>query len=226
LEDAVDDAVYDIDVPSSRRRLGLRVEAAVLRALPPDSTVRLGDIVGARTQIVPAVGGNMDLPEWVPRSSATERFARARSQQDQTEALVDLGRSAISHLPTSLFLLLPVFALLLKILYVRRGWYYSEHLVFGLHVHAVAFVALAAMVAVSAVTGGGGISSGGSPVGGVLVSVLGLYIPVYFLIAAKRVYGQGWIKTAVKSSVLGFWYLLAITVLGLFTTLLLTLVAR
>ncbi len=47
-------------------------------------------------------------------------------------------------------LLRTVFALLLKLLYLRRGILYLDHLVFALHLHAFAFVVLTAAVLIAA----------------------------------------------------------------------------
>ena len=47
---------------------------------------------------------------------------------------------------------------------------------------------------------------GDAPTVAVLDAVLILSIPVYFLVAQKRVYGQGWIKTALKAAVLSVAY--------------------
>ena len=226
LDEAIEDAIDALDEPpSARERLGLRIERAILQALPSDSLVRLGDIEAARAQLAPAIDNraNLDLPGWMPRSESVERFTEARDRDEQRAAVTALGRSAIGQLPTALFLLLPVFALLLKAVYVRRGWYYSEHLVFGLHIHAAAFVVLTVALVVSFLSNGAGVYSEGGPIAGLVVSLLLLYIPVYYLVASWRVYGQGVLKTLAKSVVVGFVYALALIILG--TTLSILLVA-
>ena len=111
-------------------------------------------------------------------------------------------------MPTVLFLILPVFALLLKLLYVRRGWYYSEHLVFGLHTHAFAFAVFTVIAALASL--GGAFKASGAP--GVVAVVLLVSIPLYFLIAQKRVYRQGWGRTVLKAVALGTVYQFAIYV--------------
>lgn len=224
---AIEAAVDDVDAGlSARDRLALDVEAAILQALPPDSLVRLGDVEDARAQVVPEITNNVGLPEWMPRSSSTEQFVGARDRTEQRAALTALGRDAIAQLPTALFLLLPLFALLLKLVYVRRDWYYSEHLVFGLHVHAAAFVILTVALVVSTLSGGSGVHSGASAVGGMLVSLLLLSIPVYYLVASWRVYRQGVVKTLAKSVIVGWVYAFALVILGVVLTLLLTVVQR
>ena len=226
-EEAVEDALDRVDAGlSASDRLALGVEAAILRALPPDSLVRLGDIESARAQVVPEITNGFGLPEWLPQSGSLERFRRARDRTEQRAATIALGRDAIARVPTALFLLLPLFALLLKLVYVRRDWYYSEHLVFGLHVHAAAFVVLTGALVVSALSGGGGVHSGASSVGSAAVTGLLLYIPVYYLVAAWRVYRQGVVKTLAKSVVVGSLYGMALLVLGLTLTMMLTVVGR
>lgn len=49
-------------------------------------------------------------------------------------------RQLWANTPRVLFFLLPVFALLLKVFYLLRKRYYSEHLIFTLHYHSVLFI--------------------------------------------------------------------------------------
>jgi len=50
--------------------------------------------------------------------------------------------AALANLARAFFVLLPFFALLLKLFYWRQGRYYLDHLVFALYHHAFAFLAL------------------------------------------------------------------------------------
>lgn len=111
-------------------------------------------------------------------------------------------RGMIDRAPYVMFLLLPLFALLLKLLYIRRGKLYIQHLIFALHIHAFIFLtfALSTGLLVSDIPSL-------QTVGGWLTLVPLVY--VYF--AMQHVYGQGWIKTAVKMFVL---FTLYNTVLG------------
>ena len=51
-------------------------------------------------------------------------------------------KEMINQIPKVLFFLLPVFALILKLLYVRHKRLYIEHLVFSLHFHTFVFIIL------------------------------------------------------------------------------------
>ena len=197
--DATDD-VADARTRVRERTAELELEAAVLRVLPPDSTVRIADVKAAGAQIYPETNANIGLPDWMVRSESVRRLDKARTGVESTEAGMAFFREALGKVPTVLFLILPVFALLLKLLYVRRGWYYSEHLVFGLHTHAFAFVVFAVVALLLAS------APGVAAVRVVANSLLFLAIPIYFLVAQKRVYGQGWVKTVLKSLVLGWAY--------------------
>lgn len=107
--------------------------------------------------------------------------ARAlRNPRAFVSSLVDKG-------PYLMFLLLPVFALLLKVVYARHGRLYAEHFVFTIHIHAFTFVALA----LSALTENVQFAS--------LPLWLGLSPVVYTFIAMMRVYEQGVIKTTFKA---------------------------
>jgi hypothetical protein len=138
-------------------------------------------------------------------------IVNATNRSDQARATATFLRAAIARVPTVMFVLLPLFALLLKLLYVRRDWFYAEHVVFALHTHAFAFLVFALAL--------GALVAPAGPVATVLRAVAGVAvpaIPLYFLIALKRVYGQSWVKTLVKASALGVTYsvLLALGLVG------------
>ena len=98
----------------------------------------------------------------------------------------------VNSVPKAMFFLLPLFALLLKLIYTRSKRYYVEHLVFSLHVHAFAFGMLTLMLI---------------PALHPLMPYFVLWIVLYLFLAMRRVYAQGWLKTGVKMSILGFCYL-------------------
>lgn len=119
------------------------------------------------------------------------------------EAMNQVLTSALQRAPTVMFLLLPVFALLLKVLYVRSRRYYVEHFIFSLHYHGFAFLLFTVMLLLER-----------TPVAPFLVLWLFLYLPV----ALRRVYAQGWIRTVLKWWALGFTYTV-ILLIGLVATI-------
>ena len=110
----------------------------------------------------------------------------------------------IGDIPKMMFFLLPLFAVSLKLLYLRTKRLYVEHLVFLLHVHAFAFLLLGPLLLVPLVWQG-------LPVG-----LVRLVLPIYFIAAMRAVYKQGWPKTLTKFFllVLGYVILLALCFTG------------
>ncbi len=127
---------------------------------------------------------------------------------------------AFSTLPPTMFVLIPVFAILLKLFYVFRRRLYMEHLIVALHSHAFMFLSLLL------ITVTGMLSTWLRPHAawtgyalGLLQTVLILWIPIYLLIMQKRLYRQGWPMTVLKFWCVGwcyFWLLMiALTVAAL-----------
>lgn len=83
-------------------------------------------------------------------------------------------------------LFIPFMAFFHSLIYIRRKYYYVEHLVFTVHCTSLAFllfILIRAMIYV-----------GGSE----LLNLLFLAYPIYILYAMKKYYGQGWAKTLIK----------------------------
>ena len=193
------------DAPASRlERQRARAELAVLGGWPPDSLVAVRDLDDAMAVLFPdSAGVTITGPAWIVQGGAIGRWRQSRTAGERRDALAALFRSAIGHVPTVMFLLLPLFALLLKALFVRRERYYAEHLVFGLHTHAYAFVVFAAMTLLAW-------GAPGSDAAATVSVLLLVSIPLYFVIAQKRVYGQPWGKTLFKAGLLGSAYTTAL----------------
>ncbi|AHG89868.1 Protein of unknown function DUF3667 [Gemmatirosa kalamazoonensis] len=115
-----------------------------------------------------------------------------------TEQRLVLRNAMMQKAPNMVFLLLPVFALLLRLLYLRTPVYYAEHFVFALHNHAFAYLAMTT-ARVSAV--------GLRPVGfGAVAAIPLLWMPIYFFASMRRVYGGSRSRTAVKFVALSLVY--------------------
>ncbi len=86
-----------------------------------------------------------------------------------------------------LFYLMPFFALILKLLYIRRDFYYSEHLVFTIYYYNFFYVAGSVVMLLNLV-----------PALGAVAVLLSIWIYFYLMVAMKKTYGQSWRKTIVK----------------------------
>src|SRR5690606_21221495 len=152
-----------------------------------------------------------DAPEWF-----TRRVTQERLQEICNRVVADSGRSFLNQLldniPAALFILLPLMALVLKMLYPLSKRYYVEHLLFVLHFHAFFFLILTLEVLFSRAT-----SWLGMPdlVRNLSVFVVSVYVPVYLYKAMRRVYEQGRAITLLK-----YLFLFLTYVIGLFLLLL------
>ena len=127
----------------------------------------------------------------------------------------DVADKFIEYLPVAMFFVLPLYALLLKLLYIRRRRFYSEHLVFGMHIHTLVFVSFTITAAFAALLPEAWME--------VFRRLLVLALLGYYFIALKRYYGDGMFMTAFKFGVLLWLYacLLAIAFVGAFVAVLL-----
>jgi hypothetical protein len=100
-----------------------------------------------------------------------------------------LKRAFFSYAPYAIFLLMPVFAGLLKLLYLGSGRRYGEHLLFALHANAFAFLMLSLVL----------ILPDGIPL---LSPLLMLWLTFYLPTAMRKVYGGGRIVTGLRWIVL------------------------
>lgn len=139
----------------------------------------------------------------------TTRIVERYGHLPPRDALREFAREYLEYVPHMVFLLLPLFALILKLLYARRKRYYAEHFVFALHLHAFTFLLFTIMFLIGRAA---------------VNAWLFLGLMLYVWIAMKRVYGQGVFRTTAKYLMLGGAYglLLGVALVGtMFVTLLL-----
>ncbi len=118
-----------------------------------------------------------------------------RNPEDFLGGMIDRG-------PYIMFLMLPLFAFLLKLLYIRRGRLYVEHLIFSLHVHAFSFLAFT----VGILLGEAETAWLRTAAGWIELSPL-----LYLVLAMGHVYDQGVIKSTIKAFLLLLVYTILLT---------------
>ena len=128
------------------------------------------------------------------------RAARARPKE--------FWKQFNANLPKVLFFLIPLFALLLKLLYLLRKRFYSEHLVFALHYHSVLFINLLLVVALVALSRIAPAALAATARG--LAIAVGVWSVLYLVPAIKTAYGHGWWGAIWRSTVLWFVYFYAL----------------
>lgn len=149
----------------------------------------------------------LDIP-WVPgwldevlREQLVIIIHNGNKVASDPQALV---RSLLAHLPHAMFFLLPVFALMLKAVYLFRRRLYAEHLIVALHSHSYLFLSFILMLTLDSLAGRWPALRGTSTA---LIIALTAWMPIYLLIMQKRVYRQGWFWTSVKFAFTGVLYL-------------------
>jgi hypothetical protein len=124
-----------------------------------------------------------------------------------------LIEAVFARLPWTLGLLMPLFAVLLKVVYIFKRRLYMEHLLVALHSHAFIFMSLLLLALLALVRNA---TADTAPALDVLWDLLRaavwIWLPVYLFLMQKRVYRQGWIMTTIKYTVIGICYTVIITI--------------
>ena len=125
----------------------------------------------------------------------------------------------INNLPAMMLCCIPLFAFVLKILYIRRKIFYIDHLIYALHIHTFAYVGSMLIVLITL-----GLNRVAPPLlAGWIIGLLWLAFAIQILLSIRRVYRQGWFFSTFKFFIGGFIYLIVLS-LALAATFLITLV--
>jgi hypothetical protein len=133
-------------------------------------------------------------PEWLARRLTPERLQALCEKvvADDGAALVDKLKD---NIPAALFVLLPLMALVLRLLYPLSKRYYVEHLLFVVHFHAFFFLMLILQMLFSRM---GALLALPESIVAITLVMTSLYIPVYLYKAMRLVYGQRHLVTIPK----------------------------
>ncbi|MEX1364210.1 MAG: DUF3667 domain-containing protein [Nannocystaceae bacterium] len=123
------------------------------------------------------------------RIEELQRMSPADRDKEIVGGALDAG-------PVVMFFMLPVFAVLLAIVFVGTGRLMVEHLVFSLHLHSVWFLLLIPAIAI--------------PYEWAALSLVP--VPIYTVLALRHAYDAGWGTTLLRSVVLGFMYMISLSV--------------
>jgi hypothetical protein len=146
---------------------------------------------------------NLDKMGWFGKRlrEQTEKFL-ALDAEGRREMSLRIRAEFVNALPKMMFLLLPLFVLILKGLYWRK--FYVEHVVFAFHLHAFAFLALIPAVLIGSTW--------------FTLTVIMLVL-AYWLVGMRNVYEDSWALTLLKFLLLaipyGFFELVALSAASL-----------
>jgi hypothetical protein len=150
---------------------------------------------------LPAIGDR-----WV-----NHKIGRAKANLASMDGNADrFMQTFLGTVPTALFLLMPVFALLLKVFYLGSGRLYLEHMVVALYSHAWLLLMLLAGFVLGGITGA--TSAAWVSILATLVAIgMWIWVPVYLFLMQRRVYGEGWLLTTLKFLMIGSVYFFLVT---------------
>ena len=138
-----------------------------------------------------------------------EHWIEARAKDKMGEHGTKMGlfiATLFSNLPYMMLCCIPLFAFVLKILYIRRHIFYIDHLIYALHIHTFAYVGI--MLIVLATIGLNRTAQG--PIAGWIIALLWIAFVVQIFLSIRRVYRQGWFISSFKFLFGGFVYLVVL----------------
>jgi len=122
---------------------------------------------------------------------------------------------------TTLIVLLFI-ALIMKIIYIRKFYFYAEHLVLLIHIHSTCFIIASVILVISFLSGDrfSDLRSGNLAMNSVSATVSLVLSSLFMYISFIAYYKQGYIKTALKLFVITMAYIIVLTFAAISVSLL------
>jgi hypothetical protein len=142
-------------------------------------------------------------------STPFERWIEARAKEKMGEHGTKMGlfiSTLFSNLPYMMLCCIPLFAFVLKVLYIRRHIFYIDHLIYALHIHTFAYTGI--MLIVLATIGLNRAVPG--TIAGCAIALLWIAFVVQIFLSIRRVYRQGWFISTFKFFFGGFIYMIVL----------------
>ena len=146
---------------------------------------------------------------WLTRLMIKKFELNSSFKENPAEATKQWTELFLHKLPILLFLSLPLFALILKLLYVRRKqFYYADHAIFSIHHYILSFILLLFTFLLGTLY-----DLSDWQFFRIFLIVLLFVWPVHLYIAMLNFYGQGWFKTLIKFFLLNILGMLSLLIL-------------
>ena len=137
---------------------------------------------------------------WLQRAITRKVIAaNIEFNKDQKAYFEHVAENILHSIPKVLFVSLPIFALILSIIYFRRRktYFYVDHGIFTIHLYCATFILCMAILLLSQLVSTFGIRWI-NIVAGILIFAIWVYIAIYLYKAMRGFYRQGRFKTFVK----------------------------
>jgi hypothetical protein len=138
-----------------------------------------------------------------------ERWLESRAKEKMGEHGTKMGlfiSTLFSNLPYMMLCCIPLFALVLKVLYIRRRIFYIDHLIYALHIHSFFYTAIMLIVFITWALNR--IAPG--TIAGWVIALLWIAFVLQIFLSIRRVYRQGWFISTLKFFTGGFVYLIVL----------------
>lgn len=178
-------------------------------------------LVNAKTSPEAYLSWQKSLPReqqhgfWKKHTYANFLKLNPANSENLQDTYKKIGSAILHNIPRMMFFLLPLFALLMKMLYFKhRKFYYADFAVIALHYFSFVFVILMLLFLLSMIT------DSNLPK---LITVLWIF--VYLFLLLKRIFAQRFLSTFIKYSVLVMLCLFMFTIAFLINAVLSTVMA-
>lgn len=219
-------AEYELSLANSSESLSEKDSEKLTELKEQLAAIKSGKVTSANTGVF-TIANNEDgtltfdflSDENNKRLSTKIKALEKKGQQAFNSDARPLIQQSISKLPQLMFILLPLFALILKIFYVFSKRLYLEHLTVALHSHSFIFLII---LLVNILGNSQEHLAATMPTlanwFGYAATILLTWMPCYLFLMQKRVYKQGYILSFIKFSVIGMIYmnLIAVTAAAAF----------
>src|SRR6516225_8713037 len=138
-----------------------------------------------------------------------ERWIEGRAKEKMGEKGTKMGlfiSTLFSNLPYMMLCCIPLFAFVLKLLYIRRRIFYIDHLIYALHIHSFFYAGI--MLIVLTTIGLNRVAPG--EIAGWLIALLWIAFVTQIFLSIRYVYRQGWFLSIFKFIFGGFVYLMVL----------------
>jgi hypothetical protein len=200
---------------SSAARTATTASAVNAINKPPQKTpnAKHGPVIGAKPVSAPSIqegdqdnivldekGASKDanFESDLPDSGALGLFKKRMqrfAKMPRHELYQTLWQGILGNAPKAMFFLVPVFALLLKVLFIRRKIPYGAHLLFAFHYHALIFLSLLILLL---------------PLPDNVAPVIAILVCLYLPLALHTTYACTWLGALWRSFIIGWLYPVAI----------------
>jgi hypothetical protein len=168
---------------------------------PPEASTKTDQTLSMKSERAFFQSGNPQTP--------LEKWLETRAKEKMGEHGTNMQLfliTLINNLPGMMLCCIPLFAFVLKILYLRRRIFYIDHLIYALHIHTFAYVGI--MLIIFATIGLNRLAP--NMMG--WIAILWLAFAVQIFLSIRHVYRQGWFISVIKFFFGGFAYLMVLFV--------------